>query len=525
MDFKNKLLNYLHLTLADYQKITLPIDVDSLPSYDKFCDMEKAAKIIEEAMSNHEKIVIYGDYDCDGIMATSILKKCFQMLNYQVGYYIPSRYIDGYGLNVNRVHNFYDKGYKLIITVDNGIAQFEAIDEAKKLGIKVIVTDHHEKQDKLPDADVILHPLVSNYGDVVCCGAYVSFMLASKLLNKYDPYLLSLASIATISDMMSLHEYNRNIVRLGINYLNNNHYYPIDLLAEHQEIDENVIGLKIAPKINSIGRIMENTSINYLIEYFTSDDRSRIAAIYEFIADTNEKRKSLTKECLNDLKVENEAQTICLISNLKEGIIGLVANNLLNKYHKPAIVFTSDSNDDTLLKGSARSLKGLAINQFFLLNKDIIINGGGHEQAGGLTIKKSDFDIFVQRFEEYACTHPIQEEEEDYIDISLTDINKDNYEFVRSLAPFGEGFRLPLFKINNIKVSSLTYTKTQLHILYNLSINQKIIGFNYSKDLLSKYDYINIYGSLTHSVFRNNISYEFHIKRLESSEGMPINCQ
>jgi len=525
MDFKTKLLNYLHLTPEDYQKLSSPVDVMNLPSFDKFCDMDKAAKIIQKTMENHEKIVIYGDYDCDGIMATSILKKCFQMLNYQVGYYIPSRYIDGYGLNVNRVHNFYDKGYKLIITVDNGIAQFEAIEEAKKLGINVIVTDHHEKQDKLPDADVILHPLVSNYGDVVCCGAYVSFMLASKLLNKYEPYLLSLASIATISDMMSLHEYNRDVVRLGLNYLNANHYYPIDLLAEHQEIDENVIGLKVAPKINSVGRMMENTSINYLVEYFTSDNRNRIDEIYEFISSTNEKRKTLTKESLTNLDVSSEAHTICLISDLKEGIIGLVANNLLNKYHKPAIVFTGDSNDETILKGSARSLKGLAINQFFLLNKDIIINGGGHEQAGGLTIKRSDFDVFVQRFEDYALLHPVIEEEEDFLEISLTDISKDNYEFIRSLAPFGEGFHLPLFKISNIKVSSLTYTKTQLHILYNLSINQKIIGFNYSKDLLAKYDYINIYGSLTHSIFRNNISYEFHIKRLESSEGMPINCQ
>lgn len=138
--------------------------------------MEKAKNIINEAIKHDDKIVIYGDYDCDGIMSTSIMLKCFNMLNYRVGYYVPSRYIDGYGLNEKRVQDFYEKGYKLIITVDNGIAQFEAIKKAYELGMKVIVTDHHEQQENLPEAEVILHPIISNYGNVVCCGAYVAFM-------------------------------------------------------------------------------------------------------------------------------------------------------------------------------------------------------------------------------------------------------------------------------------------------------------------------------------------------------------
>ncbi|MCH5180437.1 MAG: DHH family phosphoesterase [Erysipelotrichales bacterium] len=522
MNFKEKVLNYFNLNEEEYKYLTRSIDDLSLPSFDNFQDMNKANEIIKKSVASGEKIVIYGDYDCDGIMATSILVKCFQMLDVKVGYYIPSRYIDGYGLNEKRVHDFYEKGYKLIITVDNGIAQFDAIKKANELGMKVIVTDHHEMQDKLPEAEVVLHPLVSNYGEVVCCGAYVAFMLASKLLNRYDEYLLSLASIATISDMMQLKAYNRDIVRLGINMMNKNKYRNITLLTDNDIIDENTIGMKIAPKINAIGRMVENTSVNVLIEFMTTSNIERLEYLANFINDTNEKRKKLTKDTAGNVDVDLTKHSIVLVTDLKEGIIGLLANNLLNKYKKPTIILTKDAHDESILKGSARSKRGLAINEFLLENKDILITSGGHEQAGGLSLYINDLDDFIYRFEEYAKTHPFLEEKEDYLEISITDINEDNYKFLRSLAPFGEGFKLPLLKISDIKVSSLAYSKSRLHILYPLSVNQKIVGFNYSKDLLSNYDYIDIYGELGYSVFNGKESFDFNIKRICDKSDMII---
>ncbi len=523
MDFKTKLLNYFNINDEQYKELTKPIEEIILPSYNNFNDMKKATEIIKKAMSNNDKIVIYGDYDCDGIMSTSIMVKCFNMLNYRIGYYIPSRYIDGYGLNAKRVQDFYDKGYKLIITVDNGIAQFEAIQKAYDLGMKVIVTDHHERQEILPDVEAILHPIISNYGNVVCCGAYVAFMLASSLLNKYDEYLLSLASMATISDMMPLVSYNRDIVRLGIYYMNKNNYYSIRLLSEESIIDENVIGLKMAPKINAIGRMIENTSINVLVEYFTTQNKERIDLIYNFINETNEKRKLLTRSSADKVHVEDNVHGIIAVTELKEGIIGLTANALMNKYNLPAIVLTKDHLDSNIYKGSARSKKGLAINKFFLENKDIFITSGGHEQAGGLSLETKNIEDLKVRFEEYALNNPFIEEKEDYLDISITDINKDNYNFIRTLSPFGEGFKLPLLKISNIKVSNLAYSKSKLHILYPLSVNQKIIGFNYSKELLDNYDYINIFGSLGYSSFNGKESFDFNIKRITDKDDCIIN--
>lgn len=522
MNFKEKVLNYFNIDKEEYEYLTRSINDLTLPSFDNFQGMNNANEIIKKSILNGEKIVIYGDYDCDGVMATSILVKCFQILDVKVGYYIPSRYIDGYGLNEKRVHDFYEKGYKLIITVDNGIAQFDAIKKAYELGMRVIVTDHHEMQETLPDAEVVLHPLVSNYGEVVCCGAYVAFMLASKLLNRYDEYLLSLASIATISDMMQLKLYNRDIVRLGINIMNKNKYRNITLLTDNDTIDENTIGMKIAPKINAIGRMVENTSVNVLVEFMTTNNIERLEYLANFINEINEKRKILTKDTASNVEIDPKKESIVLVTDLKEGIIGLLANNLLNKYKKPTIILTKDAHDESILKGSARSKKGLAINEFLLANKDILITSGGHEQAGGLSLYMKDLDAFIYRFEEYAKEHPFLEEKEDYLEISITDINEDNYKFLRSLAPFGEGFKLPLLKISDIKVSSLAYSKSRQHILYPLSVNQKIVGFNYSKELLSNYDYIDIYGELGYSVFNGKESFDFNIKRICDKSDMII---
>lgn len=523
MNFKKNILKYFNLSEEQYLYLTRSIADISLPSYNNFIGMDNASEIINTAIKNGDKIVIYGDYDCDGIMATSILVKCFKMLDVHVGYYVPSRYIDGYGLNEKRVNDFYQKGYKLIITVDNGIAQFEAIQKAYELGMKVIVTDHHEMQDHLPSCEAILHPLVSKYGDVVCCGAYVAFMLSSKLLNRYDEYLLSLASIATISDMMELRGYNRDIVRLGIYYLNKNKYRNISLLSDNEHIDESTIGIKIAPKINAIGRMIENTSVNVLVEYMTIDNIERLEFLANFINETNEKRKLLTKDAANNVDVNIDKSSIALITDLKEGIIGLLANNLLNKYKKPTIIFTKDAHNPDIIKGSARSKKGLAINEFLLENKDILITSGGHEQAGGLSLYLNNFEILKERFEEYAKLHPFLEEKEDFIEISITDINEDNYKFIRTLAPFGEGFKMPLLKISDIKVSSLCFSKSRLHILYPLSVNQKIIGFNYSKELLSSYEYIDIYGELGYSKFNGKESFDFNIRRICDKSDAVIN--
>lgn len=521
MTFKDRILDYYNISEEEYNYLTRPLDDIKLPSCDNFKGMDKAKAIIEETMAKKEKIVIYGDYDCDGIMATSILYNCFLKLHYEVGYYIPSRYIDGYGLNEKRVREMKEKGYSLIITVDNGIAQFDAIKVAKELGMKVIVTDHHEAKEELPSCDVILHPIISNYGDVYCCGAYVSYMLATSLLGEDDKYLLSLASIATISDLMELRGYNRDIVRLGLKYLNEENFTPIRLLTKDKVITEKTIGMELAPKINAIGRVIKDTRINILIKYF-SNSVNNIHQVHEFIEQTNSRRKDITSEVFENLQDMSKEQAIVINLNVDEGLIGLVANKLLNEYRCPTVVFTEDCNDSTILKGSARSKNGLALNLAFESLKDLLIVYGGHELAGGLSIKKDNFDEFKNRFLSYASTHPFVENEPKTMTISLLDINEENCSIIESLSPFGNGFPAPTFKISRIKSNEIKYSKDGRHIMTYIGLKQKIVGFNISHTAFEGSEFASLIGTMSKNYFNGTTTVEFRVEQVATLDRVEI---
>ncbi|MFA5421290.1 MAG: DHH family phosphoesterase [Bacilli bacterium] len=509
MDFFSELLKYYRLSEEQYLHMTRPLDFDDV-RFD--CDvkgLDVILKRVRKALAEQEKIIVYGDYDCDGIMSTSIIVKLFDMLGYPVGYYVPSRYLDGYGLNVKRVADIAAKGYSLIITVDNGISAFEAIDFAKRKGIDTIVVDHHEVQDRLPDAVGILHPVVSGLGEVAASGGFMSFVLATALLDKVDPYLLSLAGISTISDMMPLLGYNRDIVRLAIEAMNHNNYPAINRLVGGKEIDEKIIAMEIAPKVNAVGRMDETTNINRLVKYFVSSESKDVEAYGSFIETINETRKTLTKEAVEGLDVKGDEPGIVLNMNIKEGLIGLIANRLVNEYQVPAVVFTEDSGDATLLKGSMRSKEGFNITKAFGSLEKYLVMHGGHAFAGGLTIRKQDFDNFKKDFLELANTYRFSEEEIEAIPISLNDVNMRNFEALRLFSPFGEGFKEPDFIIASLKVANLTFISDDKHLSTVIGMNSKILGFNLSRGLLSQNQFIKLYGNLRLSEYRGRYTLEF----------------
>ena len=293
MDFLGKILKFYNLDITDYIELSREIKQDELLSLSNFYNGDKTLNCLKKHMENNSKIIIYGDYDCDGMMATSILKIAFKKLNYSnVGYYIPNRYIDGYGLNIANVKKFIEKDYNLIICVDNGISQFEAIKLAKDNGIEVIICDHHEVKETLPDTPYIIHPAFSN-SNTYCSGGYTSFVLATGLLGKFDNYLFALAAISIISDLMILKDENRKIIKYALNLFKKQRFIQIDMLAENNRIDENVIGGLISPKINSIGRMVENFNVNLVVKYFESDDFNEIVRIYNYIESINKERKAL----------------------------------------------------------------------------------------------------------------------------------------------------------------------------------------------------------------------------------------
>ncbi len=502
--FKDRLLNHFALDENDFDRLTQPPSLDQLPSFQRFLDIEIIKNRIFKAIDEHEKIAVYGDYDCDGVMSTSIIVETFNQLDYPITYKLPSRYQDGYGLTIKAVDDFAKQGISLIITVDNGISQVNAVQHANQLGIDVIITDHHELLGELPKALAIMHPIISGYGEVVSCGAYVALMLSRALLGCFDDYLVALAGIATISDMMPLTSYNRDIVRLALEYINTHQYPNLMKLAESKDVTEHVIAMKIAPKINAVGRMTLGSELNVLVEYMTTKDHKRINDIYGWIYDVNESRKDTMKEAAaNTDGIDLEDAAIVMITEENEGMLGLLAARFVNAYERPSIIFTHETNDPTLLKGSARSRKGFNIGKAFTDLIDLMIKYGGHELAGGCTIRLSDFDAFKKRFIALANTYSFEEQVEKVIDVRNEDLTFENYAIYRKLAPYGQGFPAPLFRLRDYPVDQLSFSRDGKHIIMTIARGVKVVAFNIEQDKIKAHTSIDFIGNLNISEYRN----------------------
>lgn len=510
----NKLLEYFHLNEEEFKLLSKPVEEVTLKEPNSILGMKEAVERIHQAIKKNEKIIIYGDYDCDGITATSIMVKTFSKLNYPVAYYIPSRYIDGYGINVANVLKIAKAGYKLIITVDNGISANEAIAKAKELGIDVIVVDHHEVPAERVEAISIIHPIVSNISPIVGSGGYMSLFLSAGLLGYYDDYLVTLAGLSTISDLMELKDYNRDVVRLALNNLETKRYPSLMMLLDNPSlISEKSFALELAPKINSIGRMQEDTSVNRLVKYLTSESIDEITSLKEWIISTNDERKNLTKEAITTLPLLDNKAGICLLTDMKEGLIGLIANRVMNDKSVPVIVFTSDDKDPNILKGSIRSKEGFNVVKAFKSLDKYLLTGGGHALAGGLSIQKADFENFKTDFENLCVLYPLEEENEQTIKIALTDITQDNYQTLRSFAPFGMGFKEPTFEIDNLPTRSLSFISQGKHLSTPLSIKSKLLGFNLNEGEIKANKTIDIFGNFNLSEYRNVQTLEFRITK------------
>lgn len=512
MDFKAELLKYYNLSEQDFLDLSKPIEDITLIDPNSIEIMDKIKERIFRSINNKEKIIVYGDYDCDGISATSIMVKTLEKLNYPISYYIPIRYCDGYGLNVNNVEKIAKAGFKLIITVDNGISQHEAIEKANELGVDVIVVDHHEAPEIPVKAHSILHPIISNISSIYGSGGYMALILSSGLLGYYDDYLVTIAGLSVISDLMELRGYNRDLVRLALNNLEKNKYKTFTFLMDSPLISEKTFSLDIAPKINAIGRLIDNQNINLLVKYFVSENDSEINRISAWIKNNNELRKTLTKEAVENLPTDLIIEDgICLKLDIKEGLIGLIANRLLNEHNVPSVVFTEDSVDKTLLKGSIRSKEGFNIQKAFSSLEKYIVGGGGHALAGGLTIKASEFENFKKDFITLCKEYKFVNEEPKSIEISTRDINFENYNILKSFSPFGMGFVEPTFSIKDLSTKSLQFISQGKHLSTPISMNSKLLGFNIPEQQIKSHQNIDIFGNFLLSSYRDKITLEFRI--------------
>ena len=514
-----RLLAYYHISEDDYALLTMDVNEDNFASGHSFNSMDECVRIVKEAVRDNKKIFIYGDYDADGIMSVSILVKMFKMINYPVSYHIPNRYTDGYGLNLQRSQEIVENGYDLLITVDNGITAFEGIEYAKNYGLQVLVFDHHQPSEVLPAADAVLHPSVSEFGETATSAGFVTFMFAKSFLGRFDYYLATLASISLVSDMMPLVSYNRNLLRLMIKEYPNHPSMAIDMLKEDEKFNETTIGMRIAPKINAIGRLIdEDVLLKRNVEFFTSDDKELLLNYNEWINQVNLERKELTKEAVENSKdIDVEAPAIIGIISQKEGIIGLIANNFVKKYHKPTIIFALDQSGE-IYKGSARSPEGLNIVDTFAQLSEYLEAYGGHAMAGGCSIKVENFEAFKNAFIAIAKETKVTKKEVEAVPLYINEINQENYDLIQSFSPFGESWSSPCFTLPRIRVPSLMYSRDSQHILTSIGNSARLTGFYFSKEFMSQYQFVDMLGTLRLSTYYNKTTVEFMINEINETK-------
>ena len=515
--FLEKLLDAYNLSYEQYLEMTKEVNYDDLEDPYTFLGIEKAKDRINSAIKNNEKIMIYGDYDCDGFSSVSILVNMFKYLNYpNVGYYIPSRYKDGYGITTAMVDLIHQKGYTLIITVDNGVAQFEALSKAKDYNIDVILTDHHEMINELPPCYTIVHPfLKTNNLNLPECGAYVAFNLSRVVLGRVDDYLLVLAALATISDMMPLVSYNRIIVRMALKLLKEKKFLPFLILNNGEDItEEKDLSFNIAPKINAVGRIIKDNKVNRVVNFFSTTSREEMASLGDFINQANEQRKNISQEAFRKIdlsKHENSLVVVEYMDFLIEGLIGLVANRVLNELKKPCVIFTSTEEKD-VLKGSARSFEGFPLSDTFKELEHLLIGYGGHAQAGGLSIKIENLESFTNAINSLAVGKEFKEKEKKIIECNRFELNYFNYQTIRKLSPYGESFEEP-YLVVDFPCELINYLQNYKHIKGNINPDCSFIGFNFNEDFGLK-GTVKLLGKLELDTFRKNNKVSFKVEKV-----------
>ena len=426
-------------------------------------DMDKAVTRIRQAIENYEQILIYGDYDADGMTSASIVKEALEQLGAECQVYLPNRFTDGYGPNASVYKYFIEnQGVSLIVTVDNGVAGHEAIELAQSMGVDVIVTDHHSMPEVLPDAYAIIHPEhpEADYPFKHLAGCGVAFKLATALLEEVQVELLDLVAIGTIADMVSLTDENRILVKYGLSILKNTQRIGLQELfkiagIQENEVDEETVGFQIAPRLNALGRLDDP---NPAIELLTGFDEEEARDIALMINQKNEERKEIVQKIYDGAKTmvdPNKSVQVLVGKGWNPGVLGIVAGQLLEELHQPVIVLNIEND---LAKGSARSIEAVDIFEALDPHRDLFVAFGGHAGAAGMTLEVSKLEALSQVLVAYIEDNKLDlsTKNELFLDeeLSLPDLTLETLKNFEKLAPFGMDNKKPVFYLKDFKVEN-----------------------------------------------------------------------
>ena len=500
-------------------------------------DMEIVVERIIKAIDNQEKVIIYGDYDVDGITSITVLKKFLKTCGLEADYYIPNRLSEGYGLNKAAIDYIKEKEYTLIITVDCGISGIEEIEYANSLGIETIVTDHHEPMEVLPPAVAIVdlkrkdndtYPFKSLAG----CGVVFKLTQALGMRLGIDEkeYLkyLDIVCVGTISDIVPLVDENRVIAKLGLKLVEVTRNPGLKALLNasgYKVVNSNTISFGIAPRINACGRMGYEEEA---LKLFLTENLVQASEITERLNKYNRDRQEIEKNIYDEAikmmeKEDSNAQSIVLGSNnWHHGVIGIVSSKITEIYFKPSILICFEGEDG---KGSGRSIPGFDLHEALAETAKYLEKYGGHEMAVGLSLKKNNFNRFKEAFEKYVEEKditgivPIIEIDKQ---ISLKDIDSNIVKQLDLLEPFGEANRRPIFVYKNLKIDSIRALSDGKHLKMTLKDGNTIvnaIGFNMGQ-LSKEYmigDRIDVVGTLEINAYNGREMVQINVKDIMKS--------
>lgn len=511
MSFLSDLLTHYQITTKDLGKRNQPgsFNLIETPYND-----EKFLLVIsrlKQAIERREKVVIYGDYDVDGLTSTCIIKRVLDEFNLNCGFFIPSRYKEGYGLNSERVKEFNEKGYNLIICVDNGVSQVDSINLAYSLGMEVVIIDHHE----IPSLQAIKTPYLFHYEtskfiSYSCSACSLAFFVASYLRNRMDEYDATLAGLAVFGDVMPLIGNNLQFVKLALQFINNNHYVNFNLLTNKEIYTYDDLSISINSALNSVNRVCKdslstNNACKFLLSY---NDKDKAYKYSQGILHAVSLKKEIKKTVTFSDKFES-SNSLSLIASDYVGMVGLYASQMLDEHKKNTAVFSSNPSNSDELTGSIRMKDNFNIVPFLEENKNLFVSYGGHEKACGVTLKRKNYYQFITLFAS-ECEKQflnLEKKMEDYIPICIEDLNQNNYDIYQMFMPFGEGFAKPKFSISFAKNSLIKSKNGNALFVYNkpgkISIFKDIDKFlNFDKEIIT------IVGSLNKNIFNGTTSYE-----------------
>ncbi len=480
-DLLRMLLERRGVTDEDQAEIFLNPDYEK-HFHDPFLmkDMERACVRLYAAIQNDEKVIIYADYDCDGIPGAVILSDLMKKIgykNYEV--YIPQRNSEGYGLNMAAIKQFIDSEVKLIITIDLGITAIEEVKAANKAKIDVIVTDHHIPHATLPKAYAILNPKVDDYPEKMLCGAGVVFKFAQGFLKKYgeefgvklgaEKWMLDMAGLATLSDMVPLTGENRAITYFGMKVLRKSPRPGLQKILSKMKIDqaylsEDDIGFMLTPRLNAASRMDDPMRA---FELLSTEDEVLAGTLADHLSKINDERKSIVTGIMREVnktfekrEVDNgeDKREVIVIGNplWRVGILGLVAGKISDEYEKPVFVWGKDEND--CIKGSCRSDGSVSVVELMTDARESFIDFGGHELAGGFTVH-SDKVHFLEEALSSSFRKVKRDKKKEAVkhdvETDLSIVNMRNWREVEKLAPFGLGNSKPVFLFPSIKIEKI----------------------------------------------------------------------